>query len=85
MYPGVRSLAILILVSYTVPIVSMMSSIPHETGPMAMVDAAALLSIILPMVVAFTILPMAIVEAHPLKIMPVIPFIIRGTIVRTVP
>ena len=83
--PGVRSLAMLNLVAYTVPIVSMMCSIPCETGPVVMVDVAVLLGIFLHMVVALTILPMSIVEAHLLMTMPAIPVIIRGTIVRTVP
>ena len=80
-----RSLGIFSLVVYTVPIVLMMSSIPCETGSMAMFDVVVLLGIILPMVVALTILPMDVVEAHTLMSIPVIPFIIKGTIVRTVP
>ena len=52
---------------------------------MVMVNAAVLLGIILPIVVPVTMLPMAIVEAHLFMTMPAIPFIIGGTIVRTVP
>ena len=74
MNPGVRSFGKFTLITYTIPTVLMMS-ILFETGLMAMVDAAVLLGIILPMVVAFTMLPMAIVEAHPLMTMPAIPFV----------
>ena len=62
-----------------------MMSILFETGPMVMIDAGVLLGIILPMVVAATMLPMVIVEAHLFVTMPAIPFIHGGTIVRNVP
>ena len=84
MNSGVRSLGRFALIAYTIPFVLMMT-IPFETGPMVMINAAVLLDIILPMVVAATMLPMAIVKASLLVTMPAIPFIIWGTIVRTVP
>ena len=74
---GFRPLGKLALITYTIPIVPVMS-IPYETGPMVMVSAEVLLGIILPMVVVVTILPMAIVEASPLMTMPAILFIIWG-------
>ena len=54
-----------------------------KIGPMAVVVTAVLLGIILSMVIAFTMLPMAIVKACLLMTMPSIPFIIGGTTVRT--
>ena len=84
MNSGVRSLGIFVLVTYTIPIVLMMS-ILCETGPMVMVNAMVLPGVILPMVVAVTILPVAIVEAHWLMGMPSIPFMFGVTIVRTGP
>ena len=51
-------------------------SIMFKISPMVVVIAVVFLGIILSMLIAITMLPMAIVKAYPLMTMPAIPFII---------
>ena len=82
MNPGASSFGKFTLVTYTIPTVPVMS-MSFETGLMSLVIAVVLLGIVLSMVIAITMLPMAIVKAHPCMTMPAIPFVIGITIVRT--
>ena len=82
MNSGVRSLGKFTLITYIIPTVPVMS-ISFKIGLMAVVVAAVLLGNILSMVIAITMMPMAIVKAHPLMTMLAIPFIIGMIIVRT--
>ena len=58
-------------------------SMSFKIGLMSLVIAVVLLGIILSMVIAITMLPVAIVKALLLMTMPSIPFIIGGTTVST--
>ena len=82
MNSGVRSFGKFILITYTIPTVLVMS-ILFKIGPMLVVSAAVPLGIILSMVIAITMLPMAIGKAHPLMTMLTSSFVIGMTIVRT--
>ena len=82
MNPSVRSFGKLTLVTYTIPTVPVMS-MSFKIGLMFLVIAAVLLGIILSMVIAITMLPIATVKAHLLMTMPSVPFIIGRTVGRT--
>ena len=82
MNSGVSSLGKFILMTYTVPVVPVMSVL-FEVSLMLVVIAVVRKGIILSIAIAITMLPMAIGKAHSLVTMLAIPFVIGVTIVWT--
>ena len=81
---GVRSLGKCVLPTCTIPTAQLVT-IVSKSCPMVMVYAGTLIGLILFVVIAISMLPMAMMKAHLPLTIPAIPYRIGGTTVGTLP